>query len=526
MKTALRFVVCTLAVATFAVAEEKVDLESIYRIKQEAFQNSKVMDHLFYLTDVHGPRLAGSPRYKASAEWAVKTLKDWGIDNARLDTWGSFGKGWENKKFVAAMTEPAYMPLIGSAQAWTSSTEGVLSGEPIIAVLSTDADLEKWKGKLAGKIVLTDAVREIALHDKADGHRYTDQELAEIETAQIGPSAMMRRAAGPGQPNFAQMMAFRRKLNDFFREEKVGLLISSGMRGDFGTYFTSNGGPRDAKSAAAPPMVVLTGEHYNRIYRLVEKQMKVKLEFDIQNQWYEPDQNNFNVIAEIPGTGKHKDEIVMIGGHLDSWHSGTGATDNGASAAVMMEVARIIKALGVRPARTIRFALWDGEEHGLLGSKAYVEAHYGSAEAPKPGFGELVAYVNMDGGAGQVRGLTMFGPAQGSQVLRELLAPFQDLGVRGASATRNRPPKSLTGPSTDMSSFTASGLPAIGVVQDGLEYFEYTWHTAIDTLDRVPPEDVKRTAAVLASVAIHLAQRPERLPFFTKATLPPPPAEP
>ncbi len=277
-------------------------------------------------------------------------------------------------------------------------------------------------------------------------------------------------------------------------------------------------------TAKAVPTLVMRHEDYGRMCRVLADGSRVELALDIENRTFK-DARGHNVIAEIPGASR-PGEVILLGAHLDAWHTATGATDNGASAAVMMEVARIIKALGVRPARTIRFALWDGEEHGLLGSKAYVEAHYGSAETPKPGFGELVAYVNMDGGAGQVRGLTMFGPAQGSQVLRELLAPFQDLGVRGASATRNRPPKALTGPSTDMSSFTASGLPAIGVVQDGLEYFEYTWHTAIDTLDRVPPEDVKRTAAVLASVAIHLAQRPERLPFFTKATLPPPPAEP
>jgi len=506
MKTALRFVVCTLAVATFAVAEEKVDLESIYRIKQEAFQNSKVMDHLFYLTDVHGPRLAGSPRYKASAEWAVKTLKDWGIDNARLDTWGSFGKGWENKKFVAAMTEPAYMPLIGSAQAWTSSTEGVLSGEPIIAVLSTDADLEKWKGKLAGKIVLTDAVREIALHDKADGHRYTDQELAEIETAQIGPSAMMRRAAGPGQPNFAQMMAFRRKLNDFFREEKVGLLISSGMRGDFGTYFTSNGGPRDAKSAAAPPMVVLTGEHYNRIYRLVEKQMKVKLEFDIQNQWYEPDQNNFNVIAEIPGTGKHKDEIVMIGGHLDSWHSGTGATDNGAGTAVMLEVMRIIKKLNIKLDRTVRIGLWDAEEEGLLGSRGYVTKTFADRTNMKtlPEWDKLSAYYNVDNGGGKIRGIYLQGNEMCRPIFEAWMAAFKDLGV---STVTNR---NTSG--TDHQSFDAVGLPGFQFIQDPLEYDARTHHSNMDVYDRVPRNDMMQMSAIVASLVVQTANREQMLP--------------
>jgi hypothetical protein len=275
--------------------------------------------------------------------------------------------------------------------------------------------------------------------------------------------------------------------------------------------------------AQVVPTLVMRHEDYGRITRVLGDGTEVRLALDVTNRFFPANTLGYNVVADLPGTDK-AGEVLLLGAHLDAWHTATGATDNAVNCAIMMEVGRILQKLG-KPRRTIRIALWDAEEHGLLGSGAYVDAHYGSAEAPKPAFGELVAYVNADAGAGQLRGLSLFGPAAGAQVLRELLAPFQDLAVRGAMATANRPSKLRLGPSSDQASFSAAGLPAIGVVQDGLEYFEYTWHTTLDTLERVPPEDAKRTAAALASVAWHLATREERLPFFTKETLPPVPVQ-
>ncbi len=505
MKSTLRLASAFLAVAALAAAQDKVDLDMIYKIKQEAIQNSKVMDHLFYLTDVYGPRLAGSPRYKTGADWAVKTLKEWGIDNARLETWGEFGKGWENKKFSVAMTEPAYMPLIGAPQAWTSSTEGSISGEAMIAPLRTEEDLAKWKGKLAGKIVLVDQPREITLHEKPDGHRYTDQDLAVIATAQLAP--MFRRMQAPGQPpmNFAQIMAFRRKLSDFLREEKVGLIISNG-RDDLGTYVTSNGGSRNPKDQPAPPTITVTAEHYNRLYRLLDKKFPVKIEADIRNQWYEPGQNNFNIVAEIPGTGKHKDEVVMIGGHFDTWHSGTGATDNGTGSAVMMEVMRIIKKLNVKLDRTVRIGLWDAEEEGLLGSRGYVTKHFADRTNMKtlPEWDKLSAYYNVDNGAGKIRGIYLQGNEMCRPIFENWLAAFKDMGVTTVTA------RNTSG--TDHQSFDGVGLPGFQFIQDPLEYETRTHHTNMDVYDRVPREDMMQMATVVTSLVVQTANREQMLP--------------
>jgi hypothetical protein len=505
MKPLLRLAAYTVALALLASAQEKVDLDSIYKIKQEAFQNSRVMDHLWYLTEVHGPRLAGSPSYKASAEWAVKTLKEWGIDNAQLEPWAGFGRGWANKKFVAAMTEPGYTPLVGSPQAFTASTEGVLSGEPIIAILRTEEDLAKWKGKLAGKMVLTEAVREIPLHDKADNHRYTEQELDELTVAQIGGGGRMQ--AAPGQPpvNFMQLMAFRRKLTEFLRDEKVALIIG-GSRGDMGTYFTSNGGSRDVKQPYSPPMMVISTEQYNRMYRLLDKKIPVKLEVEIQNQWFEPDTNTFNVVAEIPGTGKHKDEIVMIGGHLDSWHAGTGAADNGAGSAVMLEVMRIIKKLNLKLDRTVRIGLWDAEEEGLLGSRAYVTKHFADRTNMKtlPEWDKLSAYYNVDNGAGKIRGIYLQGNEMTRPIFEAWMAPFKDLGADKVTI-RN------TG-GTDHQSFDAVGLPGFQFIQDPLEYNTRVHHSNMDVYDRVPRADMMQMSAIVASLVVQTANREQMLP--------------
>lgn len=486
-------------------AQEKADLEAIYRVKQEAFQNSRVMDILMQLTDVHGPRLAGSPRYRAGAEWVQKTLKEWGIEDVRFEPWGQFGRGWENKKYYAAMTEPAYMPLIGAPQAWTASTNGMITGEPIFAALREEADLAKWRGKLAGKIVLVDPPRDIALHEKADARRYTDQDLAGIATAQILPFG--RRMAAPGQPrpNFLQMMAFRRKLNDFLREEKAALIIQNG-RGDFGTFFTSSGGSRNPKDQQSPPAIVLTAEHYNRIWRLLDRKVPVRIEAEIRNEWYDADQHNFNIVADLPGAGKHKDEIVMIGGHFDTWHAGTGATDNSAGSAVMLEVMRILKKLDLKLDRTVRMALWDAEEQGLLGSRGYVTKHFADRATMKtlPEYDKLSAYYNVDNGGGRIRGIYLQGNEMCRPIFEAWLAPLRDLGAATVTS-RN------TG-GTDHQSFDAVGLPGFQFIQDPLEYDTRTHHTNMDVYDRIPREDMMQMSAVVATLVVHTANREEKLP--------------
>lgn len=503
----MRAVAVLAAVAVFAPAQEKIDLDAIYKIKQEALQNSKVMDYLFWLTDVYGPRLAGSPRYKTGAEWVVKTLKEAGIENAKLEKWGTFGKGWENKKFVAAMTEPAYMPLIGLVQAWTASTDGVVSGEAVYAALRTQEDLDKWKGKLAGKIVFTDPPGNIALHEKPEGHRYTDQELTEISLAPT-PGLMFGNRAMPAGPqqNFQQQMAFRQKLNAFLRDEKAAVLVSTSARADFGTAFNSNGGSRAADAPPTPAMISLTGEHYNRIARMLEKNIPVKLEIEIKNEFYPADENNFNVVGDIPGTGKHKDEIVMIGGHLDTWHAATGATDNGAGTAVMMETMRILKKLGFKMDRTVRIGLWDAEEQGLLGSRGYVKEHFADRTTMKTTseYDKLSAYYNIDNGGGKIRGIYLQGNEMCRPIFDAFLAPFKDLGVTTITI-RN------TG-GTDHQSFDGVGLPGFQFIQDPLEYDTRTHHTNMDVYDRIPRGDMMQMVAVVSSMVYHTANREQMLP--------------
>ncbi len=344
-------------------AAENVDLAVIHRIKAEAFEHSKVMDDMFYLTDVHGPRLTGSPNFKAAGDWAVARLKDYGLVNVREEKWGPFGRGWQNKHFEAALVEPQYAPLIGLPLAWTASTDGTVTGEPILVNIRTEADFDKYKGKLKGKIVMTQPAKEIGFVTTPLGRRYTSDELAEEEQAQMpGPSALgPRRGNFPGiDPNMTpeerrKAMAERRQLQEkiaeFFKNEGALVQLSYGYNGDGGTVFASSGGSYDLKKPVAIAAVAITPEHYNRIARLMQHDIPVKLSFNIQNQIVDQNQDSFNITGEIPGNAK-KDEIVMVGGHFDSWHGGTGATDNAAGSAVAMEAVRILKTLDLKMDRT------------------------------------------------------------------------------------------------------------------------------------------------------------------------------
>jgi carboxypeptidase Q len=495
---------------------EAVDLYVVNRIKTEAFQNSRVMEHAFYLSDVNGPRLSGSPGYDLAAEWSVKRLKDMGLANVRLEKWGPYGRGWANLRFYAAMKAPAYQPLIAVPRPLSSGTNGPVSGQAILAPIRTDADFEKFKGKLKGKMVLTEEPRPVMPQTDAMMRRYTEAELAAMALApDPGPRPPMRPGGGPAAPMDRQAAArFRNRVNQFLLDEGVLVTVAPGSRGDGGTIFSSAAGTRDVKDVVPPPAVALTAEHYNRITRLLAKDIPVTLEFDIENRIYSDSPDVHNVLADLPG-GAKKDEVVLLGGHLDSWTFGTGAADNAAGCAVMIEAMRILKALDVKMARTVRIGLWAAEEQGLLGAAAYVKEHLADREtmALKPGHGKIAGYFNLDNGTGKIRGVYLQGNDMMRPVFEAWLAPFRDLGA-ATVAIRNTS-------GTDHLPFDGVGIPAFQFIQDPVEYSTRTHHSNMDVYDRLQEGDLMQAAAVLASVAYHAATRPELLP---RKPLPRPPA--
>lgn len=515
------------ALALSAWAQEPIDTAMNARIREEALQHSELMATLQPLADRFSPRLTGSAGYQAAAAWSRDRLAAWGLSRARLEPWPFGHRGWANERCAAHVEAPWQGHLGVEVVAWTPSTQGVARAaafhlqvpeEPTQEELT--AVLEAAKDKVAGRIVLAGALKALpALSPGTFQLRWPDEVVAKF----FDPEH-------PQAPNFPQPKRRPGALEARLINEQVdAFLVANKALARINDSAQRHGQVRAFQNRTydltkAVPTLVMRHEDYGRICRVLQEGQEVRLALEITNRLTPAEVQGYNVVAEIPGTDKAA-EVILLGAHLDAWHTATGATDNGVNCATMMEVGRILQKLG-KPRRTIRIALWDGEEHGLLGSTAYVDAHYGSAESPKVDFGELVAYLNADMGAGQIRGLWAFGPSAAAQVLREILVPFKDLAVGGAAANTARPSRLRTGPSSDQASFSAAGLPSISVMQDGLEYFDYTWHTAIDTLDRVPPEDPKRTAAVLASVAWHLAMREARLPFFTKDTLPPVPPPP
>ncbi len=514
----MRTLICAIFLVNGLSAQEKVDLYTINRIKNEAFQNSKVMENAFYLTDVYGPRLTGSPGLQAAAEWAVRRFNEWGLANARLEKWGPFGRTWYCVRFTAQMKEPQYSPLIGFARPWSPGTNGPITGEPVLAPIRTEADMEKFKGKLKGKIVLLEDPRPSPLITAALARRLTNEELA-AEALAPDPS--------PESPFFAPIprppqeplpypgytgkydreaaQKWRNKVNKFLREEGVTLTLIPGYGTDGGTVFATAAGTRELKDEVPPPAVALTLEHYDRIARLVEKKTPVTLQFDIENRMENEEKDSFNVTAEIPGASK-KEEVVMLGAHLDSWTGGTGATDNAAGSAVTMEVIRILKTLKLEMPRTVRIALWTGEEQGLLGSKAYVKEHFADREtmALKPEHARLSGYFNLDNGTGKIRGVYLQENDMMRPVFEAWLAPFKDLGASTISIRK-------TG-GTDHLSFDAVGLPGFQFIQDPVEYGTRTHHSNMDVYDRLQQPDLIQASAIMASVVYHAAMRDPMLP--------------
>ncbi len=509
------------------VAQEAVDLDVVHKIRQEALQNSQVMEHLFYLTDVSGSRLTNSPGFFAAADWIVKQLGQWGI-SARQEKWGPFGRGWTYSRFSAQMVEPQPVSLIGAPLAYTPGTNGPVSGDAMIVAIANEADFAKYKGMLKGKMVLLGPGRDLQMSLQPLALRRTDADLAAIAQApdagpgrgQPLPGAAAIGGGRQGGPGGGANQAFQRALIKFLSEEGVAVAIRVGAgRSEGGTVFAQAGGSRDPKDPVPPPMVTLTPEHYNRIARLLDHKIPVKLEFDIQARFVDDRTDSVNVIGEIPG-GRRRDEVVMIGAHLDSWHSGTGATDNAAGSAVMIEAMRILKTLNLRLDRTVRLALWSGEEQGILGSRAYVAEHFAAREDMKlkPEHARLSAYFNVDNGSGKIRGVYLQGNDAMRPIFEAWLKPFEDLGATTISI-RN------TG-GTDHLSFDAVGLPGFQFIQDPLEYDSRTHHSNMDVYDRVQRADMMQMAAIVTSFVYDAANRDTLLPRKPlPKPQPPPPAQ-
>jgi carboxypeptidase Q len=520
MSTRTRVAVCAALVAVLLpvsqAAEEQVDLYTVQRIRSEERQHSKLMDTLFSLTDVNGPRLTNSPNFFKAADWVVKQMNDLGV-NAKTEKWGPFGRSWRIDKYYAAMTEPQYMPLIGFPLAWSAPTNGPISAEAMIAPIYTEADMEKYKGKLKGKVVLSAKPREIELDTKPLSSRYSDAELTDIEKYPESTSGNYPASYRSRLPRELQNMtpdelrALRKKINAYLAAEQPAAVLSVGYVGDDGTVFGSSAGDRDVKEPIAPPSIIVTPEHYNRIYRLLSHQIPVKLELEVKAEILPP-QDSVNVIAEIPG-GAKKDEIVMLGAHLDSWHGGTGATDNGAGSAVMIEAMRLLKTLDLKMDRTVRMALWGGEEEGLLGSKAYVKEHFGDPETMKvtAEHAKLDGYFNLDNGSGRIRGIYLQQNDMCRPIFEQWFSAFRDMDA-GTITVRD------TG-GTDHLSFDAVGLPGFQFVQDELEYSTVTHHSNMDVYDHVSENDLKQAATIVAAFVYLTANRPEMLP---RKPLPPP----
>ena len=501
------FIFMALLAALVASAEEQVDLFAINRIKSEAFADSKVMNTMFYLTDVYGPRLTNSPNFELAGDWAVKRLQEFGIANAHEEKWGPFGRGWANRFYEGHLVEPQAAPLSGVALAWTAGTSGSITAEPVMAILRTEADLDKYHGKLKGKIVMTSAPRDLPLPMTAEGHRYSDAELASESAApepNENPMAVYAaRLAASGQPSISreERVHLQQRISQFLTDEGAAMVISASSNGEGDAIFAASGGSYDPQKPAALPAVSLMPEQYNRIARLLANNVSVKLEFNIKNDFTD-ENDSFNIVGEIPGTGPHKDQVVMLGGHFDSWQGGTGATDNAAGSAVMMEAIRILKAANLHLDRTVRIALWGGEEEGLLGSRAYVKEHFADRTTMKTTeqHGKISGYFNLDNGTGKIRGVYLQGNDMMRPIFESWLAPFRDLGVATISG-RN------TG-GTDHLSFDAVGIPGFQFIQDPLDYETRTHHSNMDVYDRIQAGDLMQASAVIASIVYDTANRP------------------
>jgi len=529
MNPAIRLVCSTVLIlsslpAAWSQAQEKVDLDAITRIRYEGFRNSKVMELASGLMDSIGERLTGSPNMKRANEWTRDKLTEFGLTNAHLEAWGPFGRGWANEYVNARMTSPDITPLIAYAKAWTPGTNGVITGKCVRANIEDKKDFDKYRGKLAGMIVIFGADAEVKPIIESPYKRLTDDDLSKIGEYQIpGERPPLRMA------EMMRRRQFTKDLNQFFAEEKVLAVIDhSRNTAGGGTVFVQSGGSYKPGETTTVPQLTIASEQWNRMARLLDQKKEVTVELNVTNTFYDDDPMQYDTIAEIQGTDK-KDEIVMLGAHLDSWHSGTGATDNGAGSVVMMEAVRILKTLdkdfGIRPRRTIRIGLWSGEEQGLLGSQGYVQQHFGSrppsddpamkdmptllrreagAVTVKPEQSKVSAYFNVDNGTGKIRGVYLQENESVAPIFEAWMKPFKDLGMTTLTMR-------TTG-GTDHLSFDAAGIPGFQFIQDPVEYETRTHHSNMDVYDRLQAEDLKQAAVIVASFVYNAAMRDEKLP--------------
>jgi carboxypeptidase Q len=511
------------------------------QIRKEGMENSKIMNTMHYFSDLYGPRLTGSPNHVNAAKWGIAEMKSWGFDNTYLEPWEFGHPGWVNERNTGLILSPMQDTLTYEVLAWTPSTKGVVSADAVNIVIPqfpaaenprvmqnpTQTELtayfESVKASINGKIVLvgkpTFVDQSLAQTPKRIADDVIKCRMDPTKTpADCGPGGGPGGGPRPVQvtprPNALTGQQLNDQVDKFLLDNNVLVRINESQL-DRGAVRAFNN--RTFDIAKVVPTVVLRNEDFGRIIRLLAHKTPVKLEFDIRSRIVPEGTTSYNMIGEIAGSDK-KDEVIMLGGHLDSWHSATGATDNAVGCATMMEAARILKAIGVKPRRTIRVACWSGEEQGLLGSQAYVKQHFGTAEAPTAEFAKFGGYFNIDSGTGKARGLSVFGPPETSAVLREALAPFADLGFAGVISSSSR---GLGG--TDSTSFNNAGLPGIGASQDPIEYFAGSWHTNLDTYERIIEDDVKRSAIIFAAAVYTLAMRDELLPRFAPDKMPKPP---
>ncbi|AGA25343.1 M20/M25/M40 family metallo-hydrolase [Singulisphaera acidiphila] len=518
----------------------KAASDPIERIKEEGLKRSQVMATLSYLTDVIGPRLTGSPGLTRANEWTRDKLSGWGLENAHLEPWGPFGRGWSLQRFSAQVVEPHAIPLIGYPKAWSPSLEGPLLAPVVFLDAKSEADLTKFKGKLKGAIVLTRPARSLDAQVEPLATRLSDSELLTLANANEPSSGRSeRRREAP---------TFERKKFQFLIDEAAALAVEPSPIGDGGTLFVAGAsvpGPAtsptpgsnarrptawDKDSPRTVPQVVLATEHYNRLVRMIGQGESLKMAVDLSVQFHDDDLMGYNTIAEFPGTDL-KHEVVMLGGHLDSWHSATGATDNAAGVAVAMEAVRILKTLNLQPRRTVRIALWTGEEQGLRGSQAYASKHFSNGDnpagfgrsggseieknkdkdkkseadsVPNPEFDSFSGYFNLDNGTGKIRGVYLQGNEAVRPIFRKWLQPFREMGAATLS------PANTGG--TDHLAFDSLGLPGFQFIQDPVEYSTRTHHSNQDVFDRIQADDMKQASVIMAAFVYNTAMQDEKLP--------------
>jgi carboxypeptidase Q len=537
-RIALAIAVAALAVP--ALAQEKLDWATLGRIRDEGFRHSQVMETADQLTDVHGPRLTGSPQYKEAADWARQQLEAWGLANAHLESW-PFGRGWSFDRCSAHVVAPMAFPLVALPKAWTAGTNGPVRGRVMRVKVDSEADVEALKGKVAGMILWVGEARE--LKGPEDGgvfKRYTDKQLDEIEQYQIPGPRGFRGPRPFDREAFLKRRRLQQALDKLYAAERPLAVVEPSERD---ANVLRLGGARSYKKGDPQPVtqLVVSASQWNRVARLLDRKMDVEVEVDVRARFHEDDTNGYNVVADLPGTDK-KGEIVLIGAHLDSWHPGTGATDDAAGCAATMEAIRILKAIDARPRRTVRVGLWGGEEQGFLGSRAYVSAHLATRPEPKegeaddlpsflrneppapmtvrPDHAKLSAYFNLDNGTGKVRGIYLQEDAPARPVFEAWMQAVKDLGATRITM-RN------TG-GTDHIPFDGVGVPAFQFIQDPIEYmdgsFFGTHHTDMDVYDRLQRDDLMQAAVVIATFAYDAATRDELMPRKPQPPTAPPPA--